>query len=197
MKKILFALLASACVALSAQASVLTFDSLTPAHDSDGNVVLTSMSSNPGYGGLTWNSNFLLGDTSYLGYDNAAHSGNNFVNNKGVNNLTITSSTAFDFAGAWFVAPNISATKATSISISAYDAANSLIGTTGFVSIGDTYSFIAATFKDVSKIVIGRDKGVFAMDDFTLADSAVPEPAGLFGVALAAALLCTRRRRVR
>lgn len=195
MKKTIFALLASACVVLSAQASVLTFDTLTPNHDSDGNVMLTSMSNNQGYGGFTWNSNFLLGDTSYAGYANGAHSGSNFVNNKGVNALSISSSTAFDFAGAWFVAPNISGTKATSISISAYNAANSLIGTTGFVSIGNTYSFIAATFKDVSKIVINRDKGFFAMDDFTLADSAVPEPSGLFGVGLAAALLLARRKR--
>ncbi len=196
MKKLMFALIASFGVSIAAHATVLDFESLTPDQD-DGEVMLTSMSNFPSYGGLTWNSNFYLGDTTYAGYNNAAHSGTNFVNNGGANNLAITSGSLFDFAGAWFVTPNTSSTKASWINISAYDAANHLIGSTGNVGIGSTYSFIAAAFNDVSKLVISRDRGAFAMDDFTLADAEVPEPAGLFGVGLAAALLVSRRRNQR
>lgn len=195
MKKIIFALLASAGVSLAAQATVLNFDSLTPNHDEDGNVEMTSMSNFPSYGGLTWNANFQLADTTYAGYANAAHSGTNFINNKGTKNLTISSSGLFDFAGAWFVAPNIGGTKSTWVNISAFDAANKLIGSTGNVTIGSSYSFVGAAFNGVAKLVINDDKGFYAMDDFTLADAAVPEPAALFGLGLAAALLVTRRKR--
>ena len=197
MKKIIFALVAGIGVSIAAQATVLDFDGLAPNRDSDNKVVLTSMTNFPSYGGFTWSSNFALGDTTYAGYDNAAHSGTNFVNNKGAPKLAIASSTLFDFAGAWFVAPNISGPRASWVNITAYDAADNVIGSSGNVGIGTSYSFIAAAFNDVAKIVINRDKGFYAMDDFTLANAAVPEPAGLFGVGLAAALLMSTRRKSR
>lgn len=196
MKKLMIALLASFGVSLAAHATVLDFDSLVPDND-DGDVMMTSMSSFPSYGGLTWNSNIYLGDNTVGGYANGAHSGSNFVNNGGVPTISISKATAFNFAGAWFVAPNTNSNVATWVNIRAFDSLGALIGSTGNIGIGHTYSFIAAAFNNVSRIEISRDDGYFAMDDFTLADAVVPEPAGLFGVGLAGALLIATRRKQR
>jgi hypothetical protein len=190
MKIVLSSLLSAAVLLLAShtQAAVINFDDLAT------NDQLTSMSNFNPYGGFTWHSNFLLGDDGYSGYDNAAHSGSNFVNNRNARNLTVTGASLFDFEGAWFVAPNISGTKASWINISAYDAANALIGSTGNVAISNNYSFVAANFDGVARLNITADRGFWAMDDFTLAGGEVPEPGSvmLFGLGVVG-LLASRR----
>lgn len=176
---------------ITAYATVITFDDL----DTGGG--FASLAANHGeYGGFTWSGNFLLGDDSYLGYDNAAHSGHNFVNNRNVKTLNVSRASAFDFAGAWFVAPNLvgGATLASSIRIDAFGAEGQLLGSTGEVAIDSDYRFVQADFKDVYRVAIVRDAGWYAMDDFTLA-TPVPEPAGLLTVGLGLAALLLRRRR--
>lgn len=186
-------LLVAILLAARAHAGVITFDDL------DAKGKLSSIGVDNPYGGLTFDKNWYLGDTSVGGYGNAAHSGSNFVNNGfGVKSLSVTSGTGFDFAGAWFAAPTINGTQATSVNLTAYDALGALIGTTGDIAITNSFLFIAANFDDVARLVITRDKGYFVMDDFTLADaaapSAVPEPAGVFFAGLGLVGLLRRRR---
>lgn len=187
MKKTITRFLASAAFLLApaVHASVIEFDDLPAA------ATLSSMDDYSPYGGFTWGQWF-LGDTSVEGYDNAARSGANYLmNGYGVDELEVASATAFDIAGAWFVAPNINGAKASWINLSAYDAAGQLIGSTGNVAIDATYRWVAANFADVSRVVVTRDDGFFAMDDFTLQDAGtVPEPGtiALLAVGLAMAL---------
>lgn len=191
MKKILIGFLAGAVLTLAspAQAAVVDFDDV-----SAGGKLSTLSKYNP-YEDLTWTSSWFLGDTAVSGYSNGAHSGTQFVSNGfGVNNLGISSATAFNLDGAWFATPATNGSKATWINISAYDAANQLIGSTGNVAINGTYSWVQASFANVSRLTITRDKGWFVMDDLSMSaigpvPSPVPEPGSM--VLLAAGLLMT------
>jgi hypothetical protein len=192
MKTTFTRLLAAAAFVLAApvHASVLNFDDL------QADATLSSMDDHGPYGGFSWGQWF-LGNSAVEGYDNAARSGLNYLmNGFGVDELEVAGAGLFDLAGAWFVAPNINGAKASWINISAYDAANQLIGSTGNVAIDGTYRWVAANFTDVSRVVITRDDGFFAMDDFTLqGSSTVPEPGtlALFGAGLALALGARRK----
>lgn len=188
MKKLIAAILLAS--ASCAQAAVIHFDSL------DAGGKLASVGKHNPFAGLTWASSWYLGDTAVTGYGNAAHSGSNFLaNGFGVNNLGVTSATPFDFAGAWFATPATNGAKAGWINISAYDAANQLIGSTGNILIGASFSWVAADFDNVARLNITRDRGWFVMDDFTVQDAhAVPEPATLALVLLALGGLAFRRK---
>ena len=191
MKKLLIGFLAGAVLTLAspAQAAVVDFDDV-----SAGGKLSTLSKYNP-YEDLTWTTSWFLGDTAVNGYSNGAHSGTQFVSNGfGVNNLGISSATAFNLDGAWFATPATNGSKATWINISAYDAANQLIGSTGNVAINGTYSWVQASFANVSRLTITRDKGWFVMDDLSMSaigpvPSPVPEPGSM--VLLAAGLLMT------
>ena len=175
MKKTLCALIAGASLMLAgaAHAGVVDFDDVNTAGD------FASLSDISPYAGLSWSGDWFAGDNSIGGYGNAAHSGANYaVNGYDSEDAGISSATGFDFAGAWFAAPEGAAVKASWINISAFDAFNQFIGSTGNVAIGAGYLWVNAGFHNVSSLSITRDKGWYAMDDFTITDAAaVPEPA--------------------
>ncbi|MFP5390981.1 MAG: PEP-CTERM sorting domain-containing protein [Gammaproteobacteria bacterium] len=194
MNKTLYHLLAAAALALAApaQASIVDFDAL------NADASLSSLEDFNPYAGLTW-SQWFLGDTGVEGYDNAAHSGSNYVmNGYGVDALEVASASAFHFTGAWFVAPNINGARASWVNISAYDSADGLIGSTGNIAIDTSYRWVAADFANATRLVVSRDEGFFAMDDVTFASaSPVPEPATvtLFGAGALGLCLWRRQRR--
>ena len=198
MKKTLFALIASLMLAGAANAGVTGFEDV--ATDGD----FASLSDINPYAGLTFSEDWYAGDNTIDGYGNGAHGGTHFaVNGFGSDGAIISSATPFNFAGAWFAAPDGAADKASWVAISAFDAGNNLIGTTGPVAIGSGYVWAAAAFDNVSSLSITRDTGWYVMDDFTTVASApasgeVPEPAtplmlgaGVFGLILSRA----RRRK--
>ena len=196
MKKTLLALFAGATLALAgaAHAGVTNFDEL--ATDGD----FTSLNDISPYAGLTWSGDWYAGDNTIGGYGNAARSGKNFaVNGYGSDGASVSSATGFNFAGAWFAAPEGVDDKASWINISAYDAASQLIGSTGNVAIGASYLWLGAAFGNVSFLSITRDSGWYVMDDFTASAAAqVPEPGTPLMLAIGVlALLAGRRRAAR
>ncbi len=173
MKKFLIGLFAGAGLLLATQAQAATVDFEDLHADGD----LAALAST--YAGLNWADDWYYGDTAVEGYDNGAHSGVSYVTNGyGVDNLSVSSATAFNFSGAWFAAPNTNGAVASWINITAYDAANHVIGSTGNVSIGSSYQWVSANFANVARLNISRDDGWFVMDDLTV-QSAVPEPSSV------------------
>jgi hypothetical protein len=201
MKKTLFALIASAGLMLGGAANAGVIDFEDVATDGD----FSSLYDISPYAGLTWVGEFdwFAGDNTIDGYANGAHSGTHYaVNAFGSDAVGISSATPFNFAGAWFAAPAGGADKASWINISAYDAANQLIGTTGNIAIGDNYVWANAAFNNVSSLIVSRDTGWFVMDDFTTvapASGEVPEPASplVLGAGAFALVLGRVRRRAK
>jgi hypothetical protein len=183
----------SLMLAGAAHAGVVDFDDL----NTDGD--FASLSDISPYAGLGWSADWYVGDNSIGGYANAARSGANFVvNGFGAENMSISSATGFNFAGAWFAAPVGAEEKAGWINITAYDALNQLIGSTGNVAIGNSYLWVAGGFSNVALLTIARDTGWYAMDDFTITDTAaVPVPATqlVLGIGLLALGLSRRLNR--
>jgi hypothetical protein len=176
MKKILCALLAGASLMLAgaAHAGPVGFEDVATGGD------FTSLNDLNPYAGLNWGGDWFAGDNSISGYANGARSGSKFaVNGFGGEEASLTSATGFNFAGAWFATPAGTGDKANWINISAYNALNELIGTTGNIDISDTYQWVTANFSNVALLKITNETGWFVMDDFTTtaARNAVPVPA--------------------
>lgn len=194
MKKIL-TFIASLVLAGAVHAAPIGFENVVTGGD------FTSLSDLNPYAGLNWSSDWYAGDNSIGGFANAAHSGNNFaVNGFGSDAMSVSSATAFNFAGAWFATPAGGSDKAGWINISAYDAAHQLIGTTGNIALGDSYRWVDAAFGNVSSLSITHDSGWYVMDDFTTTPAAaVPEPGTplMLGIGLVVLVLAGRRRSAR
>jgi len=172
MKNFLIGLFASAGMLLAsqAQAGLVDFEDV----HADGDFAALASP----YAGLNWSEDWYYGDSTIDGYGNGAHSGISFVTNGyGVDNLAVSGTTAFNFTGAWFAAPNANGAVASWVNVTAYDAAGHLIGSTGNVAIGADYRWVGANFANVARLNISRDDGWFVMDDFSVQSPApVPEP---------------------
>jgi hypothetical protein len=177
MKKILCAVLAGASLLLAgaAHAGPVGFEDVATGGD------FSSLNDLNPYAGLNWSGDWFAGDNSISGYANGARSGSKFaVNGFGGEEASITSDTGFNFAGAWFAAPAGTGDKASWINISAYNALNELIGTTGNIDISDSYQWVTANFSNVALLKITNETGWFVMDDFTTVAAttgSVPVPA--------------------
>ena len=202
MKKILCALIAGTSLMLAGagHAGVIGFEDVNTGGD------FASLDEINPYAGLSWSADWYAGDTGIDGYANGARSGSHYaVNGFGADDVSVASATGFNFAGAWFAAATGAGEKAGWINISAYDAANQLIGSTGNVSIGDVYQWVGAGFNNVARLSITRDAGWYVMDDFTTTTPSVaapvPEPDTtlMLGVGLLAVLgrAMSRRRSAR
>lgn len=190
MKKLLCALVL--LIAGSANATVLTFENVKLAK----NVEFAAMTTS--YEGFTFDSDWLIVTTANASYENAFHSGRQFlVNNSNTTNLTISRASNFTFNGAWFATPTHS-NPAEWINITAYGAGNTFIGSTGNVAINAVDKWVAANFANVRSLNITRGDGWFALDDLTFDEAivAVPEPTSvaLFGLAFLG-LAAARRRK--
>ena len=174
MKKILCTFIAGASLMLAgaAHAGPVGFEDVATGGD------FTNLNDLNPYAGLNWSSDWFAGDNSIGGYANGAHSGSKFaVNGFGGEEVSLTSATGFNFSGAWLATPECAGDKAGWINISAYNALNQLIGSTGNIAISDNYLWVAAGFSNVALLTITNEAGWFVMDDFTTAATAVPAPA--------------------
>lgn len=183
-------MIASLMLAGTAHAGVIDFDDVNTGGD------FASLSELSPYAGLSWGADWFAGDTGIDGFAGSARSGANFaINGFGENMISISSAVAFNFAGAWFATPAGVADKASWIKVSAYDALDQLIGSTGNVAIGNDYQWVAAGLSNVSRLSIERDSGWYVMDDLEIsAATPVPLPETPLTLAIGALALGLSRR---
>ena len=162
-----------------------------------------------GYGGFTWNGGFYVeGNSAYdSGYGNTygAPSGGAAYNGFGDSPLTVNSATPFYFNGAdfttWAEFDAYASFSSTTVTIAAYDASSTFIGSVTATLSPTGYNFVAGNFANVSSLVFTNDCGTcsglwYMMDNFTYNASATPEPGTLvmLGSGLLAAAGMIRRR---
>ncbi len=186
-------------IGLNASATVLTFDDIST--NSIGTIA-------DGYGGLDWGGFGYLdsgSSSSYQnsGYENGTVSGDYVAYNEFGRVGTVSNST-FDFngtylAGAWRDGLNIE--------VSGYNGGSLLYQTTVVVNhdVATWFDFdffgidqlTFSSFGGVEVANLGGSGSHFAMDNFTIDQTAVPEPAtlGLLGLALCGLGVSSRRRR--
>ncbi|MDQ2075193.1 hypothetical protein [Marinimicrobium sp. ABcell2] len=163
--RVVFAL--SLLAAPVVHASLLTFDDLEFSGTSS-----AGLPASQNYGGFAWDSKWSVGNTNKSGFTAAAQSGTQFLFNEGATrHLTVGRDTPFDFLGAWFVPPSASQMPTSFVRVTAYDAHNTLLGTSRYINItGGAWidgSSFGNTFVGISRLVIDPFGGVFAMDNFS------------------------------
>ncbi|MCF8068182.1 MAG: PEP-CTERM sorting domain-containing protein [Desulfobacterales bacterium] len=175
MKKLLATFIMVCCVvgmAGTASATILDFEGLIA------NSVEDLTLNNQGYGGFSWDSGWYLYNDN--DYSTPAHSGDyGIVNNFGNNplGLMISSSSAFDFNGAWIAGWSFNSPS--QIKAQGFDQLNNLIGETSWMPVtAGINSYLEANFTDAYRVdFLGG--GYFTVDDFTFNASSstpVPEP---------------------
>lgn len=193
MKKIA-TLIGSLLMVSGVNATVLNFDDIAL----NGNYDTISSVNATNYGGLNWDTSWYVGDTSVSTYQNSAHSGDQYASNgNNVNNLSVGDDTLFDFDGAWFGTPGAGHSNVADwINVTAFDAFDNIIGTTGNIAVSATMAWVDAGFMDVSYLDITRGGGWFTMDDFSINSTlvSVPAPASIAILALGLAGLRLSRK---
>jgi len=122
----------------------------------------------------------------------------------GPQSLFVDFGAAYDVAGAYFATLSSSfGSNASSVRLFGYDAANSLVASTGALALTNSFQFLSAGFVGVNRLEIraDADNRWFTIDDLdvsrTVTAAATPEPATmvLLGSGMVGAI--ARRRRAR
>ncbi len=160
--------LAAAIVLLTCttvHAAVIDFDDLTASN-------FNPIQSN--YAGFTWDDyHYVYSDATNTGWSKGAVSGSNALFNAyGKMTTSSTSGGLFDFTGAWF--NNWSGTS--SITVEGYNSGSLVDSVT--MTLGNGYEWLQADILGVDQIsfVADSESSWWLMDDFTVNESAVPEP---------------------
>ena len=162
-----------------------------------------------GYGGFTWNGGFYgEGNGNYdsiYGNTYGAPSGGAAYNGFGNSPLTMSSATPFYFNGAdfttWAENDAYASFSSFTVTIAAYDASSTFIGSVTASLSPSSYNFVTGNFANVSSLVFTNDCGScsglwYLMDDFTYNAQTTPEPGTLvmFGSGLLGAVGVIRRK---
>lgn len=172
----------------SARATVIGFDSLDA---SSGPVSVTNQ-----YAGLgvTFSGLYITeGSAPYV----LSHPNVGVINDETPYSLLVTAVFAGDVGSvsALFFDSNVGTNLVT---MKAYDASDSLLGTTDVLTPGSQMASVGLSFAGIRKITMETDTDGSLFDDFTFTPAiAVPEPGtlALFGLSLGALALARRRKR--
>jgi hypothetical protein len=163
-----FLILFCVLTAPTAHAALLTFDDLSFNGTSS-----RGLPARQNYRGFIWDSKWSVGNTNKSGFIAAAHSGTQFLFNEGATrNLSVSRDTPFDSLGARFTAPGSGYMPASFVRVDAYDAHNSLLGSTSYFQIVSGGAWLDTTnfgdvFTGISRLVIDPFGGAFPMDNFS------------------------------
>lgn len=178
-KLVMTIMIATFC--MHSHATVLTFDDITTANSAKLN--------NGGYGGFTWSNDFYILNASNRtdGYNNGTVSPDYVAFNAFANDISVKSSSLFDFNGAYFTG---AWNDGLNITVEGFASGASLFSQTFMVDTSAP-TYFSANYLNIDELRFSSFGGVdnpsysgrgahFALDNFTYNEAvSVPEPTSL------------------